>query len=276
MFDNTQPMKKLLALTVLLAAFTASAQVKPLKVLLVTGGCCHNYGAQKDILKKGLEARANLQVTQIHTDDTTTKASFDMYKEVNWASGFDIVIHDECSADVKDTNIVANILGAHLAGVPAVNLHCAMHSYRTGTDAWFKYIGIQSASHGPQEPIELTHLDTDHPVTRGFTNWTTIKEELYNNIKVFPTAHALIRGKQTYKKKDGTDKVDEYVVAWTSDFGQTRVFSTTLGHNNATVADSRYLELVTRGLLWACGKLGPDGQPAPGYAAPAQRADARP
>jgi type 1 glutamine amidotransferase len=269
-------MKTLLALAALLAAFTASAQVKPLKVLLVTGGCCHNYGAQKDILKKGLEARANVEVTQVHTDDTTTKASFDMYNKADWANGYDLVIHDECSADVNDTNTVARILGAHRAGIPAMNLHCAMHSYRTGTDDWFKFTGIQSASHGPQEPIELTYLDTDHPTTRGFTNWTTIKEELYNNIKIFPTAHALIRGKQTYKKKDGTDKVDETIVAWANDYGGTRVFSTTLGHNNGTVADSRYLALLTRGLLWACGKITPDGQPAPGYGPTprAQRADA--
>jgi type 1 glutamine amidotransferase len=33
------------------------------------------------------------------------------------------------------------------------------------------------------------------------------------------------------------------------------VFATTLGHNNDTVADPRYLDLVTRGLLWSLGKL---------------------
>jgi hypothetical protein len=31
------------------------------------------------------------------------------------------------------------------------------------------------------------------------------------------------------------------------------------------VADPRYLDLVTRGLLWACGKLDDQGQPLPGY-----------
>ena len=35
----------------------------------------------------------------------------------------------------------------------------------------------------------------------------------------------------------------------------TRVFATTLGHNTETVADERYLELVTRGLCWAAGRL---------------------
>ena len=43
------------------------------------------------------------------------------------------------------------------------------------------------------------------------------------------------------------------------------MFSTTIGHNNATVEDARYLDLVTRGLLRACGKLDDNGQPAAGY-----------
>ena len=47
--------------------------------------------------------------------------------------------------------------------------------------------------------------------------------------------------------------------------GKTKVFATTLGHNNETVADARYLDLVTRGLLWATGHLAEDGKPAPGY-----------
>ena len=47
------------------------------------------------------------------------------------------------------------------------------------------------------------------------------------------------------------------VVAWTNQYGpkKTRIFSTTIGHNNETVADDRYLELVTRGILWATGRI---------------------
>ena len=52
--------------------------------------------------------------------------------------------------------------------------------------------------------------------------------------------------------------VEEFVVAWTNEYGKSRVFSTTLGHNNATVGDARYLDLVARGLLWSCDKLNDD------------------
>jgi hypothetical protein len=40
---------------------------------MISGGCCHDYAKQKDILKPGLEQRANVVVTQIHTDDGSTK-----------------------------------------------------------------------------------------------------------------------------------------------------------------------------------------------------------
>jgi type 1 glutamine amidotransferase len=263
-------MKHLALLAVLLTGVlsnspSAFAAAKPLRVLLITGGCCHDYGKQKDILKKGIEERANVEVTQVHSDDTSTKARFEMYEKADWAKGYDAVIHDECSADVKDMPYVQNILNAHKGGVGAVNLHCAMHCYRTGTDDWFQFVGIQSTGHGPQLTIAISFADKDHSVTRGLGDWTTINEELYNNIKVFPTAHPLARGKQIVKRKDGTGKTEDVVVAWANEFGKGKVFSTTIGHNNATVSDARYLDLVTRGLLWSCGKLGTDGKPATGY-----------
>jgi type 1 glutamine amidotransferase len=235
-------------------AQAAGPDAKPLKVLLITGGCCHDYAKQKDILKKGLEARANVQVDQIHTDDSSTKAMFDIYKNKDWAKGYDVVIHDECSADVKDMDYVHNILDAHKK-VPAVNLHCAMHCYRTGTDDWFKFVGIQSSAHGPQEPISIHFQQTSSPITQPFSDWTTIREEHYNNNKIHDSATPLAKGSQKVKRRDGTEKVEESVVVWTNDYGDTRVFSTTLGHNNETVGDPRYLDLITRGTLWAAGKL---------------------
>lgn len=219
---------------------------KPLKALLILGGCCHDYATQKDLLKKGIEQRARVEVTIVYSADRSTMARFELYQDPNWAKGYDVIIHDECTSDVKEMAYVQNILDAHKSGIPAVNLHCAMHSYRVGTDDWFKFVGIQSSAHGPQLPIEITFTKKDHPITQGLENWTTVKEELYNNLKVFDTATPLAQGKQADK---------DYVVAWINQYGKTRVFSTTIGHNNDTVGDPRYLDLVTRGLLWSCDKL---------------------
>ena len=68
---------------------------------------------------------------------------------------------------------------------------------------WFDFLGIQSSHHGKQLPIALTFLPTDSPITKGMSDWTTIGEELYNNVQVFDTATPLIRGKQGAGDKKG-------------------------------------------------------------------------
>ena len=223
-----------------------------LKALLVAGGCCHDYTNQHKVLAEGIQARANVQVDVYWTDDRSTNPPLPLYQDLNWADGYDIVIHDECAAGNSDLGVIHNILNAHQT-IPAVHLHCAMHSFRNGTDLWFKHLGIQSTSHGPQVPIGIQFTDTDHPITSTLKDWTTIREELYNNVKMFD-AHPLATGKQLIER-NGKEHTVEHVVAWINEKQGARSFSTTIGHNTETVADARYLELVTRGLLWACGKL---------------------
>jgi len=191
-----------------------------------------------------------------------------------------VVIHDECAADIHDTNVIQAVLQPHQDGIPGVNLHCAMHCYRFGDYSkplpasapnarWYEYLGLQSSGHGPQEPIAIQFTDPAHAIATGLADWTTIPEEHYNNIKVWDTAHALAHGTQVIKNQAGQpQRTNDFVVAWVNTYrGKTRVFSTTIGHNNETVADGRYLDLVTRGVLWACDKLDADGKPKAGYAA---------
>jgi hypothetical protein len=261
-----------------LAGARASAAPTPLRVLLITGGCCHDYAHQKDILKKGLEERANVVIDQVHTGDGSTRPPLAILGNPDYAKGYDLVIHDECGADISDAAKVEAVLKPHRDGLPGLNLHCAMHSYRIGNPndpvtlgtphgLWFEYLGLQSSGHGPQEPIAITFADPASPIAKGLSDWTTIKEEHYNNVHVFDTARAVAHGKQAIKQRDGSSKTNDFVVAWSNDYGpkKSRIFSTTIGHNNETVADPRYLELVTRGLLWATGHLNDDGTPAQGY-----------
>jgi hypothetical protein len=250
-----------------------AAAAKPIRVLLITGGCCHDYAAQKDILKKGLEERANVVIEQIHTDDSSTHPPLAILGNPDYAKGFDLVIHDECAADISDQAKVEAVLKPHRDGLPGVNLHCAMHSYRIGNPndpvtpgtphgLWFEYLGLQSSGHGPQEPISIKFVDPKSPISKGLSDWTTIKEEHYNNIHVFDSARAVARGTQVVGSR-----TNDFLVAWTNEYGpkKTRVFSTTIGHNNATVADPRYLDLVAHGVLWTTGHLKNDGTPAKGY-----------
>ena len=277
-------LRTLLALTALVGlTSTLAAEQKPLRVLIVAGGCCHDYATQKEVLKKGIEARVNAVVEVAYDPTKSTKPLFELFKSPDWGKNFDVVVHDECAADITDQAYVANIVNAHKNGLPAVNLHCAMHSYRWGNyrepvkagadnASWFEMLGLQSTGHGPQQPIAITFTDKSHPITTGLADWTTINEELYNNVQVLG-AKTLATGLQKIpEKKDKKGKVTpaseaNAIVAWTNEFGpkKTRIFSTTIGHNNATVEDARYLDLVGRAVLWSAGKLEADGKPSAGF-----------
>ena len=240
-----------------------------LNVLLIAGGCCHDYKNQTEILKKGIESRINANVTVIYDPNRRTDARFKIYESEDWAEGYDVVIHDECCADVTDASYVQRILAAHKNGTPAVNLHCAMHSYRWGNFRkpvdigddnanWYEMLGVQSSGHGKHSPIEITFADKNDQLTIGMKDWTTIDEELYNNVRIFDGAKVLAMGKQKQGKKNASA-----AIVWTNEYGpkKTKIFSTSLGHYNDTVADDRYMELVVRGLLWTTGNLKEDGTP---------------
>src|SRR5262245_7044675 len=83
-------------------AHGAEPNPKPLRALLILGGCCHDYAKQMVILKQGIESRARVAVDIVYTADSSTQARFNMYENSNWSKGYDVVIHDECSADVKE------------------------------------------------------------------------------------------------------------------------------------------------------------------------------
>jgi type 1 glutamine amidotransferase len=137
-----------------------------------------------------------------------------------------------------------------------------MHSYRTEgypkSTPWFDFTGVASTGHGPQVPIEISFVAEENPITKGLKDWKTENEELYNNSngKLLETAQPLATGKQSWKSEKGEISRASAVCVWTNKYnGKTNVFATTLGHNNLTVGDDRYLDLVTRGLLWSVGKL---------------------
>ena len=125
---NSRLLPALFAIPFAFAATTHAADpaTKPLKVLLISGGCCHDYAKQKEILKAGLEARANVMVDQIYTADKGTAPTLPMmYGNPNYAKGYDVIIHDECTAGISDEETVKGVLKPHREdGIPGVNLHC--------------------------------------------------------------------------------------------------------------------------------------------------------
>jgi putative heme-binding domain-containing protein len=250
-------MIRLLSLLTAIALLTPHAargeDVKPIRALLITGGCCHDYAEQKKILTEGTAARINIEWTIAHQGGSATNSRIPIYVDPNWADGYDIVIHNECFADVGDPAWTDRILKPHQNGLPAIVVHCAMHCYRDRTDEWFKFLGVTSRRHGSHFAFDVVNKKPDHPIMEGFgEKWTTPKGELYIIEKVWENTTPLATAfhKETNK--------DEPCI-WTNLYmGKTRVVGTTVGHYNEEMSDPVFLNYLSNGILWATDKLKPE------------------
>ena len=226
---------------------------KPIKALLVTGGCCHNYAFQSRALTNAVSAAADVEWTVVHEGGTGTKAQIGLYDKPDWAAGYDVVVHNECFANTDDPDYIRRIADAHRDGVPAVVIHCAMHTYRAAkVDDWREFLGVTSRHHEHQSRYPVKVERGEHPVMRGFpADWVTPKDELYVLEKIWPGTTVLATSVSEKTKASQP-------VVWVNNFGGTRVFGTTYGHSDDTFRDEVFLGLVARGTVWAAGKLEAD------------------
>ena len=57
---------------------------RPIRALLVCGGCCHDYTRQKQIISRGVSARANVVWTLVQQGGTATDSYIPLYRDKNW------------------------------------------------------------------------------------------------------------------------------------------------------------------------------------------------
>jgi len=236
----------------LVAGFSATtaAETKPVRALLITGGCCHNYSFQSQQLTNAVARLAQVEWKIVREGGNGTRAEISFYDNPDWAKGFDVVVHNECFADTTNQTYIRKITSAHKAGVPAVVVHCAMHTYRsTDIDDWREFLGATSRRHDHQARYPVKLAEPGHPILTGVsTNWVTAMDELYVIDKLWPNAKALAT---SVSEKDGKT----YPVAWINLYGKARVFGTTYGHSDDAWRDENFLTLVSRGTLWSAGRL---------------------
>lgn len=243
---------KITLIALLFLSSSISLFAEPIKALLITGGCCHDYDVQRELIPSAVDQYSKLTVewTIYHQRTKAGDRLLELYDNPDWAKGYDVVVHNECFAEVGDVDYIENILRPHREGVPAVMIHCSMHCYRTGPTAvdWWEFCGVHSPGHGPKHGFEVVVAEPEHEIMQGMSNWSVEKGELYFIETVYPTMTPLAESRS---EKTGTMHSN----IWVNAYGPkgTRVFATTIGHYNETMRDSHYMELITRGLLWAVG-----------------------
>jgi type 1 glutamine amidotransferase len=229
---------------------------RDIKALFITGGCCHDYDAQAKVLTSGISSNASalgfkVNWTVYNQGGKSTSARIPLHENPDWAKGFDIVVHNECFADVADPEWIRGITKPHAAGVPAVVIHCAMHTYRAAkVDDWREFLGVTSYHHEASRIFEIHNRRPDHPIMKGFpATWKTpVIDELYVIKRKAPGTISLA---DAY----GIETKENHTCIWVHEYKKARVFGVTTGHNTETLADRDYLAMISRGFLWAAGRL---------------------
>ncbi len=222
----------------------------PLKALLVTGGCSHDYPARQKILTAGIRERVRRPIEWVVRMQGLRESDerIPLFESSEWATGYDIVVHDHCFPRVRDAAYIERILAPHRAGVPAVLLHGTMMSFQTGDDRWFQFTGAHIRGHEPEAPVSIIPLKTGEGLLLPGLPWKIPMEELYR-------VDTLVSGAVVLSEASDPDG-KRHPTAWFHRYGadRSRVFATSLGNDTSIVSDPRYLDLVSRGFLWALGE----------------------
>ncbi len=217
-----------------------------IKALVVSGGCCHDYPLQARIIMDAISKAAPVDWMVAVQGGRGTRGQLPVYDRPDWAKGYDIVVHNECFADISDPAFIRRITDGHKSGLPAVVIHCAMHTFRAAEiDDWREFLGVTSRRHTKQFNIPVKVVAKDHPAMKGFKeDWVTPSDELYVVDKFWPNATSLAAAVSPEDQR-------EYPLAWTNDYHGARVFGTTIGHSTATFEDPVFQDLLARGFNWA-------------------------
>ena len=83
-------MKKIILLALCVLGLSAQAAA-PLKALLITGGCCHDYAKQITIISQGVSKRANVSWTILHEGGTGRTHRFSIYQKKDWIKDLSLI-----------------------------------------------------------------------------------------------------------------------------------------------------------------------------------------
>ncbi len=105
-------------------------------------------------------------------------------------------------------------------------------------------------AHGPQHEYQIVIRDPEHPITKGLPRaWMHIQDELYQMLRGPANHMSVLATTYSDPKYRGTDRHEPMLM--TIDYGKGRVFHTTMGHDEKSVACVGFITTLVRGSEWA-------------------------
>ena len=249
----------------LLASLPVQAQPYPaadpdkIQVLIVTGRHVHYWPDTAPVLRKVLEDTGLFEVRvseEFRGATDRTLAEYDLLvlnyydrrqaENLRWGEETEQAVEDFISS-----------------GKGVVMYHLSMGAFYH----WDEYEKISGGNwrdgrghHSAQHDFDVDIIDSEHPITRGLkTPLRMENDELYanlifqpaDNFHVLATAyddHSLY-GDNPRQPIPGAGITQP--ILWTVNYGEGRVFATTLGHDEVDVAHPTFVTTFTRGAEWA-------------------------
>lgn len=222
-------------------ASTRSTEGRPIDVLMVVGGDAHDYDRLPGELASALESRLGGKVRLV----TAGRLSPDQI------ASHDVLMFNDCEQTRLTDGQKAAVLHGLRSGKGLVAMHCALWSFQHWPE-WRRMLGGLVLRHSPFGAYEVEVVHPSHPIARGLPARFEVTDEPYLVDERSADADVIV---QTAGLHGG--RKDPEPQAWTTRYLGGRVFITTLGHDARVQRDPNFLQLVSNGIRWAAGRLGP-------------------
>lgn len=220
---------------------------KPIRVLLTYGG----HGFEEDAFFAMFDALPNVEYTKIQLPEQADALNPEA------ADKYDVLVMYDMVPGISPEQQEAFVALLN-KGIGVVSLHHNLGAHRD----WAEYRNIIGGKYlheaceidGTSYPastwdhdqtLNIRIADPEHPITKGMKDFT-IHDETYHGYYVSPKAHVLLT---TDNPKNNTE------IAWTAEYGKSRVFYLQLGHDGQAWKNPAYPKLLHRGIRWAAGRL---------------------
>jgi uncharacterized protein len=260
---------------------TAPAQAAPKKVLVVTVTLGFRHSsiptAEKVLAKLAEDTSAfTVDYARVEPNDPQYKGDNGKPDPAKVNAAIKAVLDERMSAEALknyDAVIFANTTGdlplpdkqAFLdwvkSGKGFVGMHSAADTFH-GFNGYLDMVGAEFKTHGAQVEVDALNQDQGCPICKHLPADWKVFDEIYQ-FKNFDRTK--VHGLLTLDKHPNDKTPGDYPIAWCKDYGQGRVFYTSLGHredvwdptwpdrkNPKEVAEA-YQKHILGGIKWALG-----------------------
>lgn len=240
----------LLALTLAVTVPGIAAEPKKVLVVTVTKGFRHSsIPTAVNVLKELAEKSKAFSVDHAGTDEELADKM--KPENLNQYDGF-VFANTTGILPLPDK---AAFLNAIKGGKGFVGMHSAsdtFHGPNNTIDPYIEMLGGEFRTHGAQVGVECLVEDRDHPATKPLgESYCIEQEEIYLIISYDPTKvrELLVLDKHPNKKH----VFGRFPVAWCKQYGEGKVFYTSLGHREDVWTNERYKKHILGGIKWSLG-----------------------